>query len=199
MNVFDFDKTVYDGDSTADFCLWLIRRYPAAAGDFIGNLGVVLRYKRGRISKTEMKQSLYKCFRRVPDMERELVLFWDKHMKNVEKWYLDIKREDDVIISASPEFLLAECCRRLGIKHLIASRVDPKTGKYDGLNCYGDEKPKRFDEEFGGSRRAEIESFYSDSYSDTPMAVISKRAYLIKKHRPHEWQSKKNARGTFLS
>lgn len=187
MNVFDFDKTIYDGDSTVELCLYLMGRYPAVIGDFISNLPVVIRYKRGKISKTEMKESLYKCFRRVPDMDAELVRFWDGHIKKVKKWYLDMKREDDVIISASPEFLLAECCRRLGIKHLIASRVDPKTGKYEGLNCYGDEKPKRFDEYFGAERRGEIEAFYSDSYSDAPMAVIAKRAYLVKKHCLNVW------------
>lgn len=192
MNVFDFDKTIYDGDSTADFCLWLIRRYPSVSLDFISNLGVVLRYKFGKISKTEMKQSLYKCFRRVPDMDKELALFWDRHIKNIEKWYLDIKQDDDVIISASPEFLLTECCRRLGIKHLMASRVDRKTGKYDGLNCYGAEKPKRFDAYFGESEREKIENFYSDSYSDAPLAVIAKKAYLIKNHTPTEWDHTKN-------
>lgn len=192
MNVFDFDKTIYDGDSTVDLCLYLMGRYPAVIGDFISNIPVVIRYKRGKISKTEMKESLYKCFRRVPDMEAELSRFWDKHIKNIEKWYLEVKREDDVVISASPEFLLSECCRRLGIKHLIASRVDSKTGKYNGLNCYGAEKPKRFDERFGEARRSEIESFYSDSYSDAPLAVISQKAYLIKKHRPIEWDHTKN-------
>ena len=192
MNVFDFDKTIYNGDSTADFCLWLIKRYPSVSLDFISNLGVVLRYKRGKISKTEMKENLYKCLRRVPDMDAELALFWDKHMKNIEKWYLDIKREDDVIISASPEFLLTECCKRLGIKHLMASRVDSRTGKYDGLNCYGAEKPKRFDEYFGASEREKIEAFYSDSYSDAPLAVIAKNAYLIKGHNPTTWDHSKN-------
>ena len=192
MNVFDFDKTIYDGDSTVDFCLWLIKRYPAVIGDFISNLGVVLRYKRGKITKTEMKEKLYKCLRRVPDMEKELSLFWDKHIKNIEKWYLDVKREDDVIISASPEFLVSEACRRLGIKHVMASRVDAKTGKYDGLNCYGAEKPKRFDEYFGESARENIECFYSDSYSDAPLAVIAKKAYLIKDHAPTEWDHSKN-------
>ena len=192
MNVFDFDKTIYDGDSTVDFCLYLMGRYPAVIGDFISNLSVVLKYKRGKISKTAMKESLYKCFRRVPDMDAELVRFWNGHMKNVEKWYLEIKRDDDVIISASPEFLLAECCKRLGIKHLIASVVDPKTGKYEGLNCYGAEKPKRFDRRLGSESRERIEGFFSDSYSDAPMAVIAKKAYLIKKHTPTEWDHTKN-------
>ena len=188
MNVFDFDKTIYNGDSTRHFLTYLTKRHPAMIFDFIGNLGIVIRYKRGKTSKTEMKESLYKCLCRVPDIDAELTRFWDGHMKNVEKWYLDMQKEDDVIISASPEFLVKECCRRLGIKHVMASRVDPKTGKYDGINCCGEEKPRRFDEYFGADRRREIENFYSDSYSDTPMALTAKNAYLVKKHRLEEWK-----------
>ncbi len=45
------------------------------------------------------------------------------------------RKEDDVIISASPEFLLRPICNRLGIRHLIASRVDARSGAYDGQNC----------------------------------------------------------------
>ena len=31
MNVYDFDKTIYDGDSTTDFIAWCIRRRPSLA------------------------------------------------------------------------------------------------------------------------------------------------------------------------
>ena len=31
MNVFDFDKTIYEGDSTLDFILWCLRRKPGLA------------------------------------------------------------------------------------------------------------------------------------------------------------------------
>ena len=108
-------------------------------------------------------------------------------MKNIEQWYLDIKKPDDVVISASPEFLLRIPIENLGIGTLIASRVDMKTGEYDGLNCYGEEKPQRFAEYFGEGWEGLSDNFYSDSYSDTPMARIAKRAYIIKKHAPTEW------------
>ncbi|MFR3285343.1 MAG: haloacid dehalogenase-like hydrolase [Clostridium fessum] len=51
---------------------------------------------------------------------------------------------DDVIISASPEILLTEICKRLGIKYLIASKVEKITGKYYRENCYGKEKSSTF-------------------------------------------------------
>ena len=184
MNVFDFDKTVYDGDSTVDFFKYIAVRHPAVIFDLCRSLGRVVAYKRGRISKTEMKQSLYRAFARVPDMDKTVERFWDKRISRIEGWYLEVKREDDVIISASPEFLLAEACRRLGIVRLIASRVDMNTGKYDGENCYGEEKPRRFFERFSSD---DIDSFYYDSYSDTPMAKLAKKAYIIKKHRPLPW------------
>ena len=187
MNVFDFDKTIYDGDSTTHFCFFIARRHPRVILDFIGSLGAVIAYKTGKKTKTEMKERLYRCFAHVPDMEGEVALFWQSHLKNIEKWYLEIKRPDDVVISASPEFLLEIPIRTLGIGTLIASRVDMKTGKYTGLNCWGDEKPKRFAAHFGEGWETASDNFYSDSYSDTPMANIAKKAYIIKNHTPLDW------------
>ena len=187
MNTFDFDKTIYDGDSTTHFCIFIAKRHPKVILSFIGSLGAVIRFKLGKITKTAMKERLYKAFTCVPDMKSEVELFWDKHMKNIEQWYLDIKSPDDVVISASPEFLLRIPAEKLGFARLIGSRVDMCSGKYDGLNCYGEEKVKRFAEAFGEDYLTLSDSFYSDSYSDTPMAKISKRAYIIKNHKPQEW------------
>ncbi len=187
MNTFDFDKTIYNGDSTTHFVMYLARRHPRVIFSLVGSLGAVMRYKTGKISKTAMKERLYKAFAYVPDMESEVERFWKTHIKRIEPWYLEIKKPDDVIISASPEFLLEIPKREVGFGTLIASRVDMHTGKYDGLNCYGEEKPRRFAERFGEGWETLSDTFYSDSYSDDPMAKISKKAYLIKKHKPTEW------------
>ena len=185
MNVFDFDKTVYQGDSTVHFILFISRRHPSVIGPLIKGLPTVLAYKRGKKSKTEMKQKLFACFSKVSDIDREVKLFWDKNIGRIEGWYLGMKREDDVIISASPEFLLREACSRLGVKNLIASRVDKKSGRYDGENCYGEEKPKRFHQMFPD---AKIECFYSDSYSDAPMARLAVKSYIIKGRKASPWE-----------
>ncbi|MBR3355529.1 MAG: hypothetical protein IKG47_09315, partial [Oscillospiraceae bacterium] len=53
-------------------------------------------------------------------------------------------QEDEVLVSASPEFFLRYACDALGIKRLIASKIDPKTGKALGPNVTGKEKERQF-------------------------------------------------------
>ncbi|MBP1552035.1 MAG: haloacid dehalogenase-like hydrolase, partial [Oscillospiraceae bacterium] len=88
---------------------------------------------------------------------------------------------------ASPYFLLEPIIKELGIKHLMASNVDRYTGVYDGINCHGKEKVRRFYEVFPDG---EIDDFYSDSLSDSPLAEISKRAYLVKDFDLLPWPEK---------
>jgi hypothetical protein len=38
---------------------------------------------------------------------------------------------------------------------------------------------------------AEIDSFYSDMYCDTPLALISKQAFIVKGERLSPWKFKK--------
>ena len=117
-------------------------------------------------------------------MKKDLPDFWDTHIGNIKDFYKKQQKKDDVIISASPEFLLAPICQRLGIQYLMASRVDPKTGVYDGINCHGKEKVRRFYEVFPNGV---IDEFYSDSHSDDPLAEIAKRAFIVKKEVLTDW------------
>ena len=87
------------------------------------------------------------------------------------------RRPDDVIISASPRFLLEPVCDSLGVVHLIASEVSPQSGRYTGTNCHGEEKVRRFHEQFAD---APIEEFYTDSRSDEPMARLAEKAFIVK-------------------
>ena len=103
----------------------------------------------------------------------------------IRPWYLAQKRPDDLVISASPEFLLAPACRMLGIRAPIASRVDVQTGRYTGANCKGEEKPRRLREAYPD---VVIDDFYSDSRSDAPLARMAKRAWLVKGDERTPWQ-----------
>ena len=78
------------------------------------------------------------------------------------------------------------------IKKVIASNVDKKTGKYYGVNCYGDEKVRRFMNEVGEN----IERFYSDSLSDRPMMALAEKAYLVKGDNLIYWNGEENEKGT---
>jgi len=176
MNIYDFDKTLYGSDSTVDFLKYSVKKHPSLLR-FLPAMGwAASLYALKQIDKTAMKQRFYRIFTGY-DAEGLLEEFWDVHQHKIFSWYPRQQREDDIVISASPEFLLKPICARLGIRHLIASRVDPKTGEYTGENCWGPEKPRRLEAEMGITH---CEKFFSDSYSDQPLADIAGEAFLIK-------------------
>jgi HAD superfamily phosphoserine phosphatase-like hydrolase len=184
MNVYDFDGTIYDGDSTVDFFLFALKRKPSLIRYCFGQAMGFLLYGMKRIGKTELKERFFSFLPGVdaPTLVEE---FWNHNHHKIYKWYLDQQQPDDIIISASPEFLLQSICTRLGIRHLIASRVDPRTGRFSGENCRGREKVQRLAEEY---QVTHIGQFYSDSHSDLPLAQIADQAFLVNKGVVSAWE-----------
>ena len=177
MNVYDFDGTIYHGDSTRDFFKYSLRKHPLLVRYLPKQLWGFFLYAIKRIDKTQMKQNFY-CFLKGIDAEKMLDAFWDVHEKNIYPFYKDQQAADDIFISASPEFLLTPICKRLNINHMMASRVDIKTGRYDGVNCHSDEKVRRLYEQYG---QVHIDNFYSDSDADLPLARLADKAFKITK------------------
>ena len=179
MNGYDFDKTIYPRDSATDFWLFCVKRHPAAFFSAFRAVKPLLKAFAGRLSRGEVKEKLYSCLRRVPDPEGEVKAFWDAHIGEIYPWYLAQRREDDLVISASPAFLVGEACARLGVR-CIATEMDPATGIIAGENCRGEEKTRRYRLACG---EASLEAFYSDSLSDRPMMGLAESAYLMKNGR----------------
>ncbi len=183
MNVYDFDKTIYDGDSTVNFYKFCIRKRPAILRYLPVQLWAFFMYFIRLYDKTTMKENFYRFLQGIDDVDILLKEFWEKNMSKIKSWYIKAKQDDDVIISASPEFLLKIPCDMLNIK-MMASRVDKKNGKYNGLNCHGKEKVSRFYEVFPDGK---IEKFYSDSYSDTPLAKLAEKSYMVVGNKITDW------------
>ncbi|MGN0515325.1 MAG: haloacid dehalogenase-like hydrolase [Lachnospiraceae bacterium] len=188
MNVFDFDKTIYDGDSTIDFYFYCIRKHPVLVFCLPYQVWCLIKYKIKIIDKTKFKEEFYCFLKKIDDVDSDIKKFWDLNQHKIKKWYLKIQQPDDLVISASPEFLLQEICKRIGICKLIASIVNEKTGKYTGINCYGEEKINRFKECFFDAR---IQNFYSDSKSDQPMANLAENAFIVNGDEIKEWKNEK--------
>lgn len=188
MNVYDFDGTIYRGDSSVDLYKWLVFRHPKMLLKMPKILMSVVAYLLKLKTKTQMKESIYSAFQYVTNMENEVKLFWQKNYTNIYPYYLKQQKEDDIIISASPLFSIKEACTLLNIKHYYASLVDINSGKYEGLNCHGKEKVKVFNKYYKGQS---IDEFYSDSHSDSPLAQIAKKAYLVSKGHLSEWGGEK--------
>lgn len=184
MKVYDFDHTIYDGDSTIDFYFYVLRHAPVILCCLPKQLWGVMKYGLGICSKTQWKENFFCFMNMIREPEKTVEQFWDKNIQKIKSWYMENKSADDVVISASPSFLLRPACDRLGIGCLIASEVDIHTGKFSGKNCYGTEKVYRFKEAFedGG-----IDEFYSDSESDLPMALLAEKSFLVKKNEILPW------------
>ncbi len=185
MNVYDFDNTIYVGDSSLDFYFYCLSKYPSVILRFPKQLCSFLLYKSGKISKEKFKETFFSFVSDLKDPQIEVVRFWNQNEKKIKAWYTLQQKEDDLIISASPRFLLEEICKRINVTKLIATDVDIHTGIFNGKNCYGKEKVNRLYSEFP---LCKIDCFYSDSLSDTFLAKLADQAFLVKGNHIYEWE-----------
>ena len=188
MNVYDFDGTIYKKDSTVQFYLFCLKRNPLLIRYIFVQLWYFVIYVFSLVDKKRFKQGFFSFLKGIKDVDMLVDEFWKSNTKHINAWYLDQKKQTDVIISASPEFLLLPIAKTLGVGKLIASKVDKNTGAFLSENCYGEEKVKRFLDECSDEI---IDSFYSDSLSDLPLAKMSKAAYFVKDDKPIAWNEYK--------
>lgn len=186
MNVYDFDGTIYKGDSSVDLIKMLIFKKPFKSIPYLFSfVSSVIKYKTKKISKEKMKESFFAIFSLFDNREDIIKEFWDKHQYKIKDFYYKQKRDDDVIISASPEFNISYIANILGVKS-IASKLNINSLKYEGLNCHGKEKIRRFEEIYKSTNV--IDKFYSDSHYDIPLAKCAKEAYLVKGENISKWE-----------
>ena len=187
MNVYDFDDTIYDGESVFDFYLFCLRKKPGMIRYIPFMVRALIRYKRCKITAEELisggEKYIRLFFESFPAPKALIVILNNyqllkqiiSNMKKIKKIYLDMQKEDDVVISASWDELIGEACRRIGIKNVIASSIDHNGCSLKVL-CYGENKVKIFKEKFPGIKP---ENFYTDSKNDQPMIEFSENAYFV--------------------
>lgn len=177
MNGYDFDRTIYDGDCFVDFYFFCLLRRPYIILVLPYQLLLSLLFIMHMLGRKLYKQAFHHYLIFVFGKKKLIDKFWQTHIKKIKPWYLKQKREDDVIVSASPEFFLRPACDLLGIKYLIATNMDIRTGQIKGDNCYKYSKVDRFKQMFGEDAR--LEGFYSDSKSDIPMMLLAEKKYFV--------------------
>lgn len=187
MNVYDFDQTIFQPDSSYCFVMYCLRHYPRAVLHSLPGISLTgIQALRKQAETKELKEQAFSFLPWLDDVERIVAEFWDEHRNHLESWYMNQKRSDDLIISASPDYLLRPICEELGVS-LIATPMNPYTGKIQGLNCHDEEKVRRFRLAYPDGK---IENFYSDSLSDSPLARLAHQAYLVKKGQLSPWPAK---------
>ena len=186
MNIYDFDGTIYDGDSSVDFIKYCFKKNKRCFLLLPKFLMAFFLYIFKFYSKEEMKAVFFSILKYFDNTEDIVSEFWNKYEYKLKRELTNIKAKEKVVVSASPEFLLKPILDKYKYK-LIGSKVDIKTGKFMSLNCYGAEKVRRLNE-IGITK---CDKFYSDSFSDQPVANISKKAFFVKKSEIYEWYSYK--------
>ena len=181
MNVYDFDETIFDGESSVEFILQYVRVDPFIARFFPDIIKTMRRYRRGEVTIESFAQEYAPVFKTYfaahsPDLESLVSSFWDAREHRIKPFYRRLQRSDDVIITASPYFMMREICDRIGVKHLIATDFDIKTGEIRSP-CFRENKVALFRAMFGD---AQIDDFYTDSVNDSCLFPLAKRAFMVK-------------------
>ena len=186
MNIYDFDKTIYNGDSSVDFIKYCFKTNKKTLLILPKFILTVFLYLIKVCEKEQLKSSFFKVITYFDDVDQLVKDFWKENEHKLKDFYLKNKKKTDIIISASPEFLLQPIAQKYKFT-LIGTKVDLKTGKLIGNNCYGIEKIVRLQEK----GITKCNNFYSDSLSDTPVANIAKKAYIVKGEELIRWDSYK--------
>lgn len=186
MNVYDFDGTILDGDSEVYFFYYVIREklIPFLPRKFFASL-----YEKQLTHKVDTLKSgnvLYRIiFKYVKNLDEVLERFWDEHQKYVKPFYKTIQKEDDVINSGTPTFILKPIMKRLNINHYIGSEWDYKKKCFYKDFNFGKCKVPNFVEQYDPNS---VDTFYSDlEVEDLPMAKLAKKAVRVAGNEFYEW------------
>lgn len=185
MRVFDFDGTIYDGESLFDLYLYSARHDPKVFRYIAPVLRYAVKYKLGRATLEQMEYGVGKMTegyltelsrsKRVASVEQLVDDFWDRYYARIKPWYQP--ESDDVILTASFGLTVGKTCRRLGVRNLVASEVDVETMRVTYLN-FNTNKARRFRELYGPD--AVVDEFYTDSKFDQPMIDMARHAFMVK-------------------
>ena len=178
MNVYDFDKTIFYGDSEDRFFDFMFKRK--------GYFWYKINYKWNELllklrilDKTTTRESEYKILHRIhktDNLDRILEEYWDEVEQYMMPWYETVKRSDDVIASGTPRFIMEPIVKRLGLTGLVATEMDRYTGKCTGKFAVAEGKLVNFKLLYNTE---DIDNFYSDAYSDHFVADEAKHAWVV--------------------
>ena len=183
MKVFDFDNTIYDGESLVDFFCFCIRKKKSLIFKIPAVLSAAILYKMNKLSIDDLYAKASKLtsviIKNKDDINGYVEEFWSNNKKKLKKYMLDKISKEDVIITASPDILINGISSELKTKNIISSILNVDTGKFEFI-CFRENKVTIFKEKY---KDAIIDECYTDSLSDLPLMKLAKRAYLVSKDK----------------
>lgn len=183
MNVYDFDNTIYRGESGVSIFFFFLRKDPALIKKIPWGLELIIKYKTGRMTMDQVLDKysgfLVSYGQSISKFDEKMEEFWDIHGKKIKPYYLKQRRDDDLIITACPDIIINEICKRLNITNYIATETEKGTMRLISF-CYRENKAKAFKAKHPDEV---IDNFYTDSYNDSAMFDLARNVYLVKGNR----------------
>lgn len=175
LRIYDFDNTIYDGNSTVDFFKFSVKKHKIRIV-FLPIIAIYkILYKLGYIGLGNLIEIGYRFLVSKKSFDVDIREFWNNNKSKIKEFYTKDIHDNDIIISASPYLFLLPVQDMFGIK-IIATRFDKKRCKIVGKLCHDQEKVSRL-KELGIQC---CDEFYTDSYVDAPLIKFSKKAFLVK-------------------
>lgn len=170
-DLYDFDKTIFNGESGTYFYFFEVRRHPKILRYLPSQIMTVIKLGLGKVTMEEFKEAFYAPLTLV-DYKKETELFWKKYAYKINPYFINRdKSVKTIVCSASPVFQIKPICDTLGVDLIVATEIDPKTGKSIGLNCKDGEKVermKKYADEYT------IRDVYTDNLkSDGPLLTLA--------------------------
>ena len=188
LALFDFDGTITNRDSLADFLQFAVGKKVYYSG-IIKLLPVLISYKFNLISNERAKQKLINHFFKGFSLANFQALSEQYGLSQVHhiirpkamqkiKWHQE-KAHNIAVVSASIENWIQPWCQQYGIV-TIATQLETKnqqlTGQFSSKNCYGDEKVNRIRSVYNLQHYNDIYA-YGDSEGDLAMLKLANKAY----------------------
>ena len=199
--VYDFDKTIYGGESGTNFFTYYLRNYPLKGLLFgLTYLKEVLFYLIKITDLKRLKERFFIFLESHSNEEIEKIVdgFWKEYGKKMYSWtqeeLWENKKEADMVIvtSATPLFLLERLIPEMGYDMVFGTEFqgdgeEKFVAEIKGENNKGMEKVRKLDKWAKENNiEYEIIKFYSDSLADKPLYDIAEKKYWIKKGKKLE-------------
>ena len=194
LTVYDFDKTIYNGETLSNFYKFYLRKKPLKFFTSFLQLYYFILYILKIISLEKLKEKFLQFLNgeNIENLKKYIEEFWNENENKINSWVQNEISENKkvtellIAVSASPTFLIQDKLKKIGFDLVIGTDFLFEGEKFHSKilskNCKNEEKVKRLNEWAKTNKiDYEIVNFYSDSIADKPLFDIAKNKFWINK------------------
>lgn len=194
--VYDFDKTIYGGETGTNFFKFYFKKFPLKSLVFIIlYVEDILFYIFKQIKLKQLKERFFRFLEghSKEEIDKLVTEFWEIEKNKIYDWAKDElaenKKQADLVIvtSASPKFIIEKFLLDFGYDLVFGTEFvkfdnDRFISKIYGENNKNDEKVKKLKMWAKKQKISfEILKFYSDSIADKPLYDLAKEKVWVNK------------------